>query len=96
MDTNELLTPNLPARYSLRLQGRVRADWSDWLTDAKVHYDIKNRVIVTVVSGTVRDQSALFGLLSFVRDLAIPLLSLEAIPPPAGDPSGNSDSPKEK
>ncbi len=94
MNMNNFLNSALPAQYSLRLQGRVSADWSDWLADVTVHYVIKNKVIVTVVTGTVRDQSALFGLLSFVRDLGIPLLAVEAIPQPGDLPSGNPQSPK--
>jgi hypothetical protein len=80
MDTIEILTPFLPTRYRLRLQGKVSADWSDWLSDAMVFFDFHNDVILTVVTGTVRDQSGLFGLLSFIRDLGIPLISVEAIP----------------
>jgi hypothetical protein len=94
MDTKEILTPGLPARYRLRLQGRVTVGWLDWLADAAVHYDFSNSVIVTVVIGTVRDQSALFGLLSFVRNLGVPLISVEAIPSPGGPPPGNPNSPQ--
>jgi hypothetical protein len=79
MKTKETLTPDMPARYCLRLQGRVSAVWSDWLADAAVNFEGEGRNIVTVVSGTVRDQSALFGLLSFVRNLGVPLISVEAI-----------------
>jgi hypothetical protein len=80
MDTQGILTPFLPTRYRLRLQGRVTANWSDWLADAMVHFDLHNDVIITIVTGTVRDQSGLFGLLSFIRDLGVPLISAEAIP----------------
>jgi hypothetical protein len=70
------LSPSRPARYRLHLQGVVNIDWADWLMDKSV--DLKeNRTILT---GTVRDQAALFGLLNYIRDLGMPLLLVEYIP----------------
>jgi hypothetical protein len=66
-----------PARYHLCLQGRVHADWTDWLPDAHVIIEADQ----TVLTGTVRDQAALFGLLSFIRDLGAPLRLVEFIQP---------------
>lgn len=87
MLTRKALTPDMPARYCLRLQGRVSADWSDWLTAVAVSFEGECPIILTVVTGTVRDQSALFGLLTFVRDLGVPLVSVEATQYPAGTPA---------
>lgn len=75
MKTKPTLTLDKPAEYRLRLQGRVTADWGDWLTDASVRFEDNQ----TVVNGVVRDQAALFGLLSFVRDLGAPLISVKYI-----------------
>lgn len=73
------LTPHEPARYRLGLQGRLSANWSDWLTDVEVAYEGDGQLVVTTVTGTVRDQAGLFGLLSFVRDLGAPLIAVEWI-----------------
>ena len=73
METKTTLTLDQPAAYRIRLQGRISADLSDWLTDAAVTFENGQ----TVVTGRVCDQTALFGLLSFVRDLGVPLLSVE-------------------
>jgi hypothetical protein len=75
MNTKPLF-PDQPVRYNLRLQGRLNADWADWLQEAEVTFDGSQ----TILTGTVRDQAALFGLLSFVRDLGAPLLSVEYLP----------------
>lgn len=77
MEPKPTLTRDQAATYRLRLQGRISADLSDWLTDIAVTHE-GDQMIVT---GQVCDQSALFGLLSFVRDLGVPLLSVEFIPP---------------
>jgi hypothetical protein len=76
MDTKPILTLHQPASYRLCLQGRVSASWQDWLKDPSVD---QNEDDQTVVTGIVRDQAALFGLLSFVRDLGVPLVSVEYI-----------------
>lgn len=69
-----------PARYRLQLQGHLSADWSDWLTDVEVAYESEGQLAVTTITGTVRDQAGLFGLLSFIRDLGAPLIAVEWIP----------------
>lgn len=73
------LTPHEPAHYRLQLQGRLSADWRDWLNDIEVAYEGDGQVVVTTITGTVRDQAGLFGLLSFVRDLGAPLIAVEWI-----------------
>lgn len=73
------LTPHEIARYRLQLQGRLSADWSDWLTDVAITYEGDGQFVVTTITGTVRDQAGLFGLLSFVRDLGAPLIAVEWI-----------------
>ena len=70
------LSPGQPARYRLRLQGRLTADWSDWLQDASATFAGD----LTILTGVVRDQAALFGLLSRVRDTGAPLLLVEYLP----------------
>lgn len=75
MNTKPLF-PDQPAQYRLRLQGRLNADWADWLPNALITFHDDQ----TVITGIVRDQAALFGLLSFVRDLGAPLLLVEYLP----------------
>ena len=87
METRRALTPDMPVQYRLRLQGRVSVDWADWLDSVAIAFEGESLSTVTIVTGTVRDQSALFGLLTFVRDLGVPLISVEAIQWPAGVPA---------
>ena len=64
------------ARYHLRLQGRCSVDWADWLLEAVTTFDGEQ----TLITGTVRDQAPLFGLLSHLRDLGATLLLVEYLP----------------
>ena len=70
------LSSDQPACYCLHLQGRFSADWTDWLLDAVATFEGDQ----TQITGTVRDQAALFGLLSFVRDLGASLLLVKYMP----------------
>ena len=77
MNAQIFLRLDQPALYRLRLQGRISAKWSDWLQNSNVEFEDMQ----TIVMGEVRDQAALFGLLSFVRNLGVVLISVELIQP---------------
>jgi hypothetical protein len=79
MDTHNPLKRFQPACYRLRLQGKVTAEWSNWLEGAVVNSTGEGPAIITELTGAVRDQSALFGLLGLVRDLGVPLISVELV-----------------
>jgi len=64
-----------PAMYQITVQGELDKDWSDWLDDLT----IKIGRGTTTLTGTVADQPALHGLLVKIRDLGLPLLSVEYI-----------------
>jgi hypothetical protein len=65
-------------RYELRVEGVLDQRWSDWFDGLQVSSEPGG---VTVLSGTVADQAALHGLLTKVRDLALPLISVRRIDP---------------
>ena len=52
--------------------------WSDWFDGLQVSSQPDG---VTVLAGPVADQAALHGLLTKVRDLNLPLLSVRRIEP---------------
>lgn len=77
MNATNFLRLDQPAQYRLRLQGNVPAKWSDWLQNANLVFEGGQ----TIVIGDVRDQAALFGLLSLVRNLGAVLIAVELIQP---------------
>jgi len=76
MEPTPVIHPTLPARYQLRLQGRLTADWTDWMSNPVSVVEGSGPTSTTKLTGTVKDQAALFGLLSFIRDLGVPLISV--------------------
>jgi hypothetical protein len=71
-----------PAAYRIRIAGRVRNSWSDFMNGLLEAHFQENGASMTELTGTVPDQSALFGLLCHIRDLGLPLISVEFIEKP--------------
>ena len=65
-----------PGMYEIRVQGELSADWSEWLSGMDVQ---PNEQGETIIAGVVRDQAALHGILSRVRDLNLTLVSVRRL-----------------
>lgn len=59
--------------YSIRVEGGLTAEWSNWFEGLTI---TRLGETETLISGPINDQSALFGLLKKIRDLGIPLISV--------------------
>ena len=59
--------------YQIRLKGQLDARWADWFGGMAVALTEDGDTLLT---GPVVDQAALFGLLRKVRDLGLPLVSI--------------------
>ena len=73
--------PTEPPQYQIRLQGHLDPQWTEWFEGLAFELTQDGETLLT---GPVVDQPALHGLLKKVRDLGLPLLSvnrLEADPP---------------
>ena len=71
-----------PGRYEIRLEGHLSSRWAsrfDGMT-LTTHEDG-----TTVITGRVVDQAALHGLLQKVRDLGLPLVSVNSLEPSQPD-----------
>lgn len=68
------------ARYRIRIRGGPSSSFLDWLRDPQVEIVREgDGSIITTLTGTVADQAALHGLLTSLRDLGVPLLSVERL-----------------
>ena len=76
--------PSKPRIYQIRISGHLGREWVDWFEGLTITLEDNGETLLT---GPVVDQAALHGLLKKVRDLGIPLLSVNGIGPgEASDP----------
>jgi hypothetical protein len=69
-----------PATYCIKVQGCIDASWADWFGAATINTShAAGRPPVTMMVGELVDQAALFGWLSRLRDLGLPLLLVECL-----------------
>lgn len=68
-----------PAIYQIRVKGVLDPIWSEWFDGLTVVPQGSETTLV----GPIRDQAALYGVLAKVRDMGLPLLSVNRIETPA-------------
>ena len=64
-----------PGRYEIKVMGKLAERWSEWFDD----FEIRSEQDTTILTGLVTDQAALHGLLNKVRDIGLPLLSIQRV-----------------
>jgi hypothetical protein len=67
-----------PMVYQIRIKGHLGSQWTDWFEGLTITLEEGG---TTHLTGTVIDQAALHGLLKKVRDLGMPLLSVNSVEP---------------
>jgi hypothetical protein len=65
-----------PIEYCIRVQGHLAAEWSEWFDGLVVCCQADG---TTTLSGPIRDQAALHGLLLKVRNLGLSLISVNPV-----------------
>ena len=69
-----------PATYCIRVHGSMPPAWSDRLGGLTINtIDQQGGETVTTLSGQLRDQAALIGVLNALYDRHLPLLSVECL-----------------
>jgi len=73
---NPKSTPRQPVVYQIRIKGHLGRQWTDWFEGFTITLEEDG---TTLLTGPVVDQAALHGLLKKVRDLGMPLLSVNRV-----------------
>ncbi len=72
MNSNE----NTGEIYEISLKGHLNENWDDWFDGLTITLKEDGN---TVLSGSVIDDAALHGVLKKIRDLGLPLLSVNLL-----------------
>jgi len=67
-----------PMVYQIRVEGHLGCEWVDWFGGLTITLEEDGETLLT---GPVVDQAALYGLLKKVRNLGMPLLSVNRMEP---------------
>ena len=59
----------------IRVKGQIKNQWSDWFEGLTISHSDPGE---TVLTGIVRDQAALYGIISRLRDLGLELCSVSS------------------
>ena len=84
-ESNPIIEPSQPLVYEIRIKGHLDQQWTEWFEGLTITLEDNGDTLLT---GHVVDQAALYGLLRKVRDLGMPLLSVDSVKP---DPEDASD-----
>ena len=76
-------------RYEIHICGKLDQKWSEWFAD----FSITPINDETILQGEVADQSALFGILTKIHDLGLPIVSVERKPGLKGRNHGKNGDP---
>jgi hypothetical protein len=65
-----------PGRYEIRVKGHLGTRWAAWFGGLTLTHGGDG---TTIIHGPVADQAALHGLLQKIRDLGLPLISVNPV-----------------
>ena len=73
--------PNAPGiqlsgRYAIRIKGHLDQRWADWFDGLSFAHDDDG---TTLLAGALADQAALHGVLNKLRDLGLPIISVQSL-----------------
>ncbi len=67
------------ASYQIRVQGMFPARWRDYIQGMDIIVEDDEECPVTMLTGRLPDQAALLGVLNFLYNQRLPLLSVECL-----------------
>ena len=70
--------------YEIKIRGKLDESWSDWLGNVELTSNVgEDGAPITTLVCQAPDPPTLFGILDRIRDLNLPLISVQEINPRA-------------
>ena len=89
MRRSQKTDPDWPAIYEIRVEGHLGHALAGWFEGLSIALEDDGDTLLT---GAIVDQAALHGLLKKVRDIGVPLVSVNRLEPgPAPQPTEEGD-----
>ena len=76
--------PRQPMVYEIRVKGHLGCQWTEWFGGLTITQEEDGETLLT---GPLVDQAAMHGMLKKVRDLGMPLISVNRVEPGQSDAS---------
>ena len=65
-----------PQRYAILVKGHLEPRWANWFEGLTLSHASEG---TTLLEGWLTDQAALHGVLNKIRDLGLPIVSVQAL-----------------
>lgn len=65
-------------QYEIEIEGHLDDRWQEWFEDFTLTHTVDGR---TVLTGPIRDQAALHGILKKINNLGLTLISVNPVNP---------------
>lgn len=62
----------MKGKVKIKVQGHLDKKWQDWFEGMEIDYEGDS----SILSGTIKDESMLHGILNRIRDLNLKLISV--------------------
>ena len=72
----EVIDSSQPTIYQIRVKSHLGPEWTDWFEGLTITLEEDGNTLLT---GSMLDQAALYGLLKKVRDLGLLLVSVNPV-----------------
>lgn len=72
----EVIDSSQPTIYQIRVRSHLGPEWTDWFEGLTITLEEDGNTLLT---GSMLDQAALYGLLKKVRDLGLLLVSVNPV-----------------
>ena len=73
--------PAAPCYYEIQLSGQLGQEIAEWFGMSLSVKHVDQGKTITILTGQIPDQAALFGILNRIRDLGLKLISVNQLEP---------------